>query len=84
MKNKKKHISEFHENFSAQLLIEKHTIGSIRNKADLDSILCDCHTSVNFALFILEDFSGTQKEKIEYLKKVKEDLKKFKIKENEQ
>lgn len=76
-----KKVKEFHENQIAQFLIEAHTIGSIRHKADFDNIVFHCAQTLNFTKQLISEVDGTTKEKLEFIEKVKKDFYKFKVKD---
>lgn len=73
-------ISKLHENASAWTLFRAHTIGgSIRDESDFRTVRYHCNTSLHFMKDILENVEGTQEEKLEFIKKVIEDLAKFTV-----
>lgn len=78
MKRKKK-ITDLHENFCAQYLIEAHTIGGIRNEADFNNIKHHCIKSLLFTKDLIKNIKGTDKEKSDFIDKIILDLGKFKV-----
>lgn len=76
----KKNINEQHENHLAQFLIKEHTIGGLRDRADLDNAIYHSKKSLNLAKDLILNFSGTEEEKIAFVEKIIVDLDKFTVK----
>lgn len=53
-------------------LINEHTIGDLRDEADLDISKYHSLETINFAIDFFKEIEGTTEEKIEFLLKVKE------------
>jgi hypothetical protein len=79
MAKKQKNLTEAHENIIAQNLIDWHTIGSVRDASDFNTIKYHIQRTIEFTRTILLDYKGSQK-KAEHLLKVIDDLEKFKVK----
>ncbi len=73
----KKKLTDLDPNVLSSNLLQWHTIGSIRDDSDLQTILYHGAKSIDFAVAVLRDYKGTNKEKIEHLGKALEDLGKF-------
>jgi len=76
-----KDIKEFPVKNAAWFLIDQHIIGDLRDSVDLRNAQFHSQVSVAFALDILKNIKGSINEKIEFLKKSKEEITKFKVKE---
>lgn len=73
-------LSDYHENYASQILIEEHTVGGIRDEADFDTIRFHCYKTLIFTKNFIEAFEGTDEEKTAFLQKVFDDLGKFTVK----
>lgn len=72
-----KKIDEYSEKAGALFLIEQHTIGSLRDEADLDNAKYHAHQTVSFIEDLLLNIDGTIEQKVEFLTKIKEEIPKF-------
>jgi len=72
-----KNINEYNEKAGALFLIEQHTIGSLRDEADLNNAKYHAEQTVNFVEDLLLNIDGTIEEKIQFLSKIKEEIPKF-------
>lgn len=72
-----KNINEYNETDGALFLIEQHTIGSLRDEADLNNAKYHAEQTVNFVEDLLLNIDGTIEEKIQFLSKIKEEIPKF-------
>ena len=73
-------LSDYHENYASQVLIDEHSVGGIRDQADFDTIRYHCYKTLIFTKNFIEAFEGTDQEKSDFLQKVFDDLGKFTIK----
>jgi hypothetical protein len=80
MRKKKKNISDLHENFAAQILIEKHSMAGIRDEAEFNNIKYHCKHTLMFTKDLILNIKGTDKEKSDFIDKILLDLEKFKVK----
>jgi len=72
-----KNIKEYGAPNSALFLIKQHTIGSLRDEADLTNAKYHALESINFTIYIFQNIEGTIEEKIQFLLKTKEEIPKF-------
>jgi hypothetical protein len=72
-----KKISEYSDRAGALFLIEQHTIGNLRDEADLNNAKHHAQQTVNFIEDLLLNIDGTIEEKIEFISKIKEEIPKF-------
>lgn len=77
-----KNINEYSEKAGALFLIEHHTIGNLRDEADLNNAKYHAFQTVNFIEDLLLNIDGTIEEKIKFLSKIKEEIPKFYGKNN--
>ena len=77
-----RHISEFSCRAGALYLIEQHTIGSLRDEVDLDNVKHHAHQTICFMEALLLNINGTIEEKIEFIKKIKDELPKLSAKKD--
>ena len=70
-------ISEYNAAAGALFLIEQHTIGNLRDEADLDNSKYHATQTINFIEDLLLNIDGTIEEKTQFLSKIKEELPKF-------
>ena len=75
-----KHITEFNENFAAQLLIQAHSIAGMRDETDFDNVQYHIAQTLDFAKDIIINIEGTNQEKADFIERIKIDLEKFNIK----
>jgi len=76
----KKKLTELDAHVISSNLLQMHTIGSIRDDGDLQTILYHGVKTIRFAQAILKDYTGSNKEKLAHLEKTLEDLGKFHVK----
>jgi len=74
-------IEEYTEKGGAYFLISQHTIGNLRDEADLDNAKYHAIQTINFIEDFLSNIEGTLEEKIQFLSKIKEEIPKFHGKE---
>ena len=74
-------ITEITEKQIAGTLINAHTIGSLRDKHDLDIAKIHSFKTLSFILEYFEKIEGDYQEKINKVKNAIEELKKFHAKE---
>jgi len=72
-----KNIKEFGTPNSALFLIEQHTIGDLRDEADLTIAKYHALETINFTIDLFQNIEGTIEDKIEFLLKTKEEIPKF-------
>ena len=72
-----KKIEEYSEKAGALFLIEQHTIGNLRDEADLDNAKYHAQQTIGFIEDLLLNIDGTIEEKIQFLSKIKEEIPKF-------
>jgi hypothetical protein len=72
-----KKIDEYSEKAGALFLIEQHTIGNLRDEADLDNAKYHAQQTIGFIEDLLLNIDGTIEEKIQFISKIKEELPKF-------
>ena len=60
-------ISECSDRAGALFLIEQHTIGNLRDEADLDNAKYHAQQTANFIEDLLLNIDGTIEEKIEFI-----------------
>lgn len=71
-----KNIKEYHENSGALFLIQEHG-GSFRDEADLNNAKYHALLTITFIEDLLLNIEGTIEEKIDFIKKMKEEIPKF-------
>lgn len=79
-REKKKHVKDFKEQNAINFLIHTHSMGWIRDKVDFDNAKYHSNHTINFAIDLLLNIKGTNKEKLEFLEKTSKVLKEFEIK----
>ena len=72
-----KNIKEYRAPNSALFLIEQHTIGSLRDEADLTNAKYHALKTINFTIDLLKNIDGTIEDKIDFLLKTKDEIPKF-------
>lgn len=72
-----KHIKDFNERGAARFLIYEHTIGDLRDEADLRNSQYHAEVTISFIKDVLENISGTLDEKIKFFNTIKEEIPKF-------
>jgi len=55
----KTNINDYHENQCSNFLLEAHTIGKLRDKADFDNAVYHARQTITFAKDILMNIEGT-------------------------
>ena len=73
-----KNIKDFDPTNVALFLINQHTIGDIRDENDLNNIKYHSAQTINFMIELLENVDGDLNEKIDFIKKTKSEISKFK------
>lgn len=64
----------------AKLAVENHIIGGLRNDGDLANAKFHATCSVDLMIDFIENIVGTDEQKLELLKKVKANIDKFTVK----
>jgi hypothetical protein len=75
----KKIIKDYHINYCANLLLEEHIIGGLRDESDFNTAVFHAKKSLIFAKDLILNVKGTNKEKAEFIDKVIQDYNKFKV-----
>lgn len=78
----KKKISDFHEHSLAHFLIQQHTIGDLRDSADLNNAIYHANQSLALIKDFFSNIEGSNEEKLEFIEKTFIDLTKFSVNEN--